>query len=141
SLVRLCPTDEGTQRVRATQCRADHAAHWERRIHGRQSLLHEARHPLPARNERGEDRGEGKPIKTHLLSPALSSIRWRRGRNRGALCSPVGVAESIGLNLPALPGIILARLCQIRRRLQESGTTTGAGSSRIFWGRRFSPAR
>src|SRR5713101_5100049 len=45
--------------------------------------------------------------------------------------SPVGLAESIGLNLPALPGIILARLCQIRRRLQESGTITGAGSLRI----------
>src|SRR6266446_5407363 len=54
---------------------------------------------------------------------------------------PVGLAESIGLNLPALPGIILARLCQIRRRLQESRTITGAASSRIFWGRRFSPAR
>ena len=46
--------------------------------------LHQALHPLPARNEWGEDRGEGKPIKTHLLSPALSSIRWRRGRNPGA---------------------------------------------------------
>jgi hypothetical protein len=33
--------------------------------------LHQARHPLPARNEWGEDRGEGKPIKTRLLSPAL----------------------------------------------------------------------
>ncbi len=41
--------------------------------------LHQAPHPLPVRNERGEDRGEGKPIKTHLLSPALSSIQWRRG--------------------------------------------------------------
>src|SRR5713101_7372653 len=46
--------------------------------------LHQALHHLSARNEWGEDRGEGKPIKTHLLSPALSSIRWRRGRNRGA---------------------------------------------------------
>src|SRR2546428_12382771 len=46
--------------------------------------LQQALHPLPARNEWGEDRGEGKPIKTHLLSPALSSIRWRRGRNPGA---------------------------------------------------------
>ena len=46
--------------------------------------LHQALHPLPARNERGEDRGEGKPIETPLLSPALSSIRWRRGRNPGA---------------------------------------------------------
>ncbi len=33
--------------------------------------------PLPARHERGEGWGEG-----HLLSPALSSIRWRRGRHR-----------------------------------------------------------
>src|SRR6266446_1908769 len=41
--------------------------------------LHQALRPLPARNEWGEDRGEGKPIKTHLLSPALSSIRRRRG--------------------------------------------------------------
>src|SRR6185369_3309684 len=31
--------------------------------------LHQAHHPLPARNERGEDRGEGKPIRTLLLSP------------------------------------------------------------------------
>src|SRR6266581_6651920 len=51
---------------------------------GPRTGLHQALHPLPARNEWGEDRGEGKPIKTHLLSPALSSIRWRRGRNRGA---------------------------------------------------------
>jgi hypothetical protein len=29
---------------------------------------------LPARNERGEDRGEGKPTRTRLLSPPLSSI-------------------------------------------------------------------
>src|SRR6266571_1079226 len=49
-----------------------------------ESGLHPARHPLPARNERGEDRGEGKPIKTHRLSPARSSMRWRRGRNPGA---------------------------------------------------------
>src|SRR6266568_3591101 len=45
--------------------------------------LHQALHPLPARNEWGEDRGEGKPIKTHLLSPALSSIGWRRGLEFG----------------------------------------------------------
>src|SRR6267378_2602416 len=32
--------------------------------------LHRAQHPLPTRNERGEDRGEGKPIRTRLLSPA-----------------------------------------------------------------------
>ena len=36
--------------------------------------------PLPARNEWGEDQGEGSPMKSRLLSPALSSIRWRRGR-------------------------------------------------------------
>src|SRR6266481_1133612 len=53
-----------------------------------ESGLHPALHPLPARNERGEDRGEGKPIKTHRLSPARSSMRWRRGSNRGASCSP-----------------------------------------------------
>src|SRR5260370_14529987 len=55
--------------------------------------LHQALHPLPARNEWGEDRGEGQPIKTHLLSPALSSIRWRRGRNPGARCSPGSVTR------------------------------------------------
>jgi len=32
--------------------------------------LHQALHPLPARNEWGEDRGEGKPIKRRLLFPA-----------------------------------------------------------------------
>ena len=37
--------------------------------------------PLPARNEWGEDRGEGLSEKTNLLSPALSSIRWGRGRS------------------------------------------------------------
>src|SRR6266571_6931099 len=45
--------------------------------------LHQALHPFPTRNEWGADRGEGKPIKTHLLSPALSSIRWRRGLEFG----------------------------------------------------------
>jgi hypothetical protein len=43
--------------------------------------------PLPARNERGEGRGEGLFIKwfiskTHLLTPALSSIAWRKGRTQ-----------------------------------------------------------
>ena len=38
---------------------------------------------LSPRGTSGE-RTEGKPIKTHLLSPPLASIRWRRGRNRGA---------------------------------------------------------
>ena len=38
--------------------------------------------PRPATQERGEDRGEGHlsfESQTHLLSPALSSISWRRG--------------------------------------------------------------
>src|SRR6266516_6345345 len=35
--------------------------------------------PLPATQEWGEDRGEGHSHTTSLLSPALSSIRWRRG--------------------------------------------------------------
>ena len=33
--------------------------------------------PLPATHEWGEDRGEG--LQGSLLSPTLSSIRWRRG--------------------------------------------------------------
>ena len=39
--------------------------------------------PLPMRNEWGEDRGEGNlwPAAKTLLSPTLSSIRWRRGRS------------------------------------------------------------
>src|SRR5260370_19084117 len=63
----------------------------------RETGLDQALHPLPARNEWGEDRGEGKPIKTHLLSPpsppsdggvgeieeidaALRARRWRKRR-------------------------------------------------------------
>src|SRR5260370_25202706 len=70
--------------------------------------LHQALHPLPARNDWGEDRGEGKPIKTHLLSPALSSIRWRRRRNRGASCSPAPAGLSptqpqSAVKIPASP--------------------------------------
>src|SRR5437899_2979273 len=41
--------------------------------------------PLPATQERGEDRGEGYP--RSLLSPALSSIRWRRGSLFGFACA------------------------------------------------------
>src|SRR6266566_5772413 len=41
--------------------------------------------PLPATQEWGEDRGEGNP--TSLLSPALSSVRWRRGSVLGSGCT------------------------------------------------------
>ncbi len=47
------------------------------RILGRDLFL-----PLPTLHEWGEDRGEGNP--TSLLSPALSSMRWRRGDSLGA---------------------------------------------------------
>src|SRR5206468_5724257 len=40
-----------------------------------------ATHSLPARNEWGESRREEHP-QEHLLSPALSSIQWRRGGNQ-----------------------------------------------------------
>src|SRR2546427_2673441 len=44
--------------------------------------LHQALHPLPARNEWGEDRGEGKPIKTRLLpSPLLHPVAERENRS------------------------------------------------------------
>src|SRR6266550_37102 len=50
--------------------------------------------PLPATQEWGEDRAEGKAHKSTLLSPALSSIRWRRGSPFGcgqAALSPFAV--------------------------------------------------
>src|SRR6266567_3578448 len=55
-----------------------------------ESGLHPALHPLPARNERGEDRAEGKPIKTSLLSPARSSAADGR---EGAAIRPRTVAS------------------------------------------------
>src|SRR6266567_1817446 len=47
-------------------------------VASRDDFLHERfLLPLPATQERGEDRGEG-----HLLSPTLSSTAWRRGSVR-----------------------------------------------------------
>ena len=47
--------------------------------------LHQASHPLPARNEWGEDRGEGEPIETGLLSPTLLHPMEEREKSRSLM--------------------------------------------------------
>jgi len=44
--------------------------------------LHRAHHPLPARNERGEDPGEGKPIRT---PPPLTHPMEEREKSRSLM--------------------------------------------------------
>src|SRR6266852_6348956 len=51
----------------------------------RETGLPQALHPLPARNEWGEDRGEGKPIKTHLLSPPSPPSDGGEGNSRSLM--------------------------------------------------------
>src|ERR1051325_1287745 len=48
--------------------------------------------PLPARNERGEGRGEGKSNKDRLLSPALSSFVPQEEREKSSVHGPKACA-------------------------------------------------
>src|SRR6185295_13612792 len=51
-------------------------------IHCQKPGLHQAHHPLPARNEWGEDRGEGKPIRT---PPPLTHPMEEREKSRSLM--------------------------------------------------------
>src|ERR1051325_9927208 len=50
--------------------------------------------PLPARNERGEGRGEGKSNKDGLLSPALSSFVPQEEREKSSVHGPKACAKA-----------------------------------------------
>src|SRR6266849_6196238 len=60
--------------------------------------LHQALHPPPARNEWGEDRGEGKPIKTHLLPSPLLHPMEEREKSR-SLMQPCLLKEKAFLGI------------------------------------------
>lgn len=97
-----------------------------------------ARNRMPLPSPRSEAQGEGPFGNTRLLSPALSSIPWRRGSPRRSFCytllinsSPPGVGwirstiwrrnwKPPPLDSPAIPGNFLPAWRLMRQRQRQA---------------------
>src|SRR6266568_2004521 len=77
-------------------------------------------------------RRSAKPMWQTLLGVAFVSGTFAGGTRGSPSQAYAKYDESIGLNSPTRSSIMPARLCQIRRRIQASGTTTFVAASQIF---------